>query len=123
MFRVGELCFAGHVCAEVAFGPAACVQAFLTYLTFHSESYSFTKPGSRRIGITVLGSRYTRLKCGSSDRGRTNARAAEWHLYERLHVHWRSIGHWLHLEPQVFTLEYDLLCPVALKHSAGDLLS
>ncbi|CAE7909779.1 rnf111-b, partial [Symbiodinium necroappetens] len=38
--------------------------------------------------------RYTRLKCGSSDRGRTN----------------------------VFTLEYDLLCPVALKHSAGVLL-
>ncbi|CAE7203616.1 rnf111-b, partial [Symbiodinium pilosum] len=37
---------------------------------------------------------YTRLKCGSSDRGRTN----------------------------VFTLEYDLLCPVALKHSAGVLL-
>lgn len=34
---------------------------------------------------------YTRLKCGSSDRGRTN----------------------------VFTLEYDLLCPVQLPHAAG----
>jgi len=34
---------------------------------------------------------YTRLKCGSSDRGRSN----------------------------VFTLEYDLLCPISLPHTSG----
>ncbi|OLP86737.1 E3 ubiquitin-protein ligase arkadia [Symbiodinium microadriaticum] len=73
---------------------------------FRSSDLLFSSDGpagrlSQGQGRAAIGSQaegkhlqYTRLKCGSSDRGRTN----------------------------VFTLEYDLLCPVALKHSAGVLL-